>query len=1177
MATRQELEQAITILETNRDVLQDDVANTAVAALREKILALQVPAVVDLQQNTTVLVADLSGFTAMSELMDAEEVRDTINAVWHTLDSVIVAWGGRIDQHTGDGVVALFNITSSLSDCAERAVLAALDMHLELTLFNQKENQEMDVSASQHVRSDTNLRMRIGIHTGPVLFGKVGSSLQYTAVGDTITIAYQLERAAPVGGILISDDVFTQVQRHFETDAASPLLLTDSERQMPVYVVQREKRRARQDVNREKRPDEARFVGRSRELDHLQLALETSLETNSAQIVFVQGEAGIGKSRLRIEFEKLLAIQPVPMGLFKGTAMAELATAPYAALGSTLRNYFDIHRCSSPEVARAKLVNGIVDTLSDEDTHARERAHFIGHMIGFDFADSQYFKSFKDDVQRIRRYAFQDMSRFFQTVTTNNPTVLLMENMELADEGTINLLEHLVRKCADRPLLVVCLGRPSLLTAWPSSQFHLTVNPNIYSRLDLEPLAPIDSRHLITDRLRNIPRPPQRLIDLIAEAAAGNPFLIIELTEMLGEVGVINKSGKQWQIHMGPLNDLRGKLTLEWLLQKQLARLTPLERTVLDKAAVAGMIFWDAAVEELIFSEDSTITTRQVRTALQSLERQNLVFRRTTSTFPNAVEYRFRYNALQQATYMAQPQAQRQSRHAQYATWLNEQKAPSLPNLAATIAHHWQQADDKIEAASWYRQAAGQSQKNCMPATTTQYYRQALNMLPETADSAPLRIQLTEELGTTLRQQARFDKAIAVFTDMQAVALTIGDAAAAARALRHLPILHNFQGEHQAALDTARQAGNLTRTHQDAGDLAAALAAKGWAHAYLGDLTYAHKLGEEALAASSQISARWEMAYSQALLGTVNLLLGQFDRAQAATKKALTLFRESGDLFWEGLILAQSGRIAFAWHDYTTAVSHFEKSLQLAENNSDHYIAMNGLRQLSQIAQQQQAFEAAETYQQQALLWAEKSGNTLFRIEAAADLGRLYLAWQEMAETAAHPNEYLRQARLWIEYGWELAEQSPPSLPRNTIQIEMARLLLAEQTPIKALGLIKAVLAITREENFLRQGILARQTCAIVWRELGNIAAALPPAERTLVIDGQTYDIADCFNQSIEILTELNAAARLEKARSLFAWAVYELRWGNHQRGESLWQEAQAIFAQLGMTEEVARMEHFAV
>src|SRR5262245_54341892 len=169
MAERAQLEQAIAALEAQRALLGDAVVETALAPLRQQLAALDAQADAEQRKQITVLFADVSGFTAMSETMDAEEVRDTMNALWARLDSAITSRDGTIDKHIGDAVMALFGAPAAREDDPERAVRAALAMQEALGAFRQERQ--------------VGLAMRIGINTGPVLLGQVGTTAEYTAMG----------------------------------------------------------------------------------------------------------------------------------------------------------------------------------------------------------------------------------------------------------------------------------------------------------------------------------------------------------------------------------------------------------------------------------------------------------------------------------------------------------------------------------------------------------------------------------------------------------------------------------------------------------------------------------------------------------------------------------------------------------------------------------------------------------------------------------------------------------------------------------------------------------------------------------------------------------------------------------------------------------------------------------
>ncbi|NBD36339.1 MAG: adenylate/guanylate cyclase domain-containing protein, partial [Chloroflexi bacterium] len=207
MSERENLQKAIAALEAQRDTLGDAVVDTALAPLRQRLTAL------DGQQRkqATVLFADLAGFTALSETLDAEVVSDLINALWERIDGVIRNHGGAIDKHIGDAVMALWGVAETREDDPERAIRAALAMQAEIR----------DFVATRNLAS---LQMRVGINTGTVLLGAVGTTGEFSAIGDAVNVAARLEEAAPLGHVLISHDTYRHVRGIFEVQPQDALV-----------------------------------------------------------------------------------------------------------------------------------------------------------------------------------------------------------------------------------------------------------------------------------------------------------------------------------------------------------------------------------------------------------------------------------------------------------------------------------------------------------------------------------------------------------------------------------------------------------------------------------------------------------------------------------------------------------------------------------------------------------------------------------------------------------------------------------------------------------------------------------------------------------------------------------------------------------------------------------------
>ena len=201
MTETKKIEQTIAALEAQRSILGDAVVDTALAPMREKLAVLKAKNISTQRKQVTVLFADISGFTNISETLDAEVVTETLSALWESIDNAILAQGGAIDKHIGDAVMALWGRTKTREDDPERAIRAAIDIQDKLTKFRKQWN--------------ISLEMHIGINTGPVLSGEVRPG-EFIATGDTVNLASRIQEAAPVGEILITQDTYYHVRGIFD-------------------------------------------------------------------------------------------------------------------------------------------------------------------------------------------------------------------------------------------------------------------------------------------------------------------------------------------------------------------------------------------------------------------------------------------------------------------------------------------------------------------------------------------------------------------------------------------------------------------------------------------------------------------------------------------------------------------------------------------------------------------------------------------------------------------------------------------------------------------------------------------------------------------------------------------------------------------------------------------------
>ncbi len=244
--------------------------------------------------------------------------------------------------------------------------------------------------------------------------------------------------------------------------------------------------------------------------------------------------------------------------------------------------------------------------------------------------------------------------------------MIFLEDIHWADDSSLDLLDHLVAAVPDTRLLVVCLARPSLFERRPS----WGEGQEIHTQINLKPLSRRASRALVGEILQKARDVPTDLRDLIVEGAEGNPFYVEELIKMLIEDGVIVHGEEQWRVELERLAKVHVPPTLVGVLQARLDSLPPEEKMLLQRAAVVGRLFWDAAVVELKASEGSGLDKEEIASLLEAVRDRELIFRRERSAFAGAEEYIFKHALLRDVTYETVLLKLRRVYHRQVARWL---------------------------------------------------------------------------------------------------------------------------------------------------------------------------------------------------------------------------------------------------------------------------------------------------------------------------------------------------------------------------------------------------------------------------------------------------------------------------------------------------------------------------
>ncbi len=1011
----------------------------------------------------TILFTDVKGSTAMAETLDPEDVMEIMSGAFELLIEPIVRHEGTVARLMGDAVLAFFGAPLSHEDDAPRACLAALEIVAGVRQYAARLEQE---------RGLTGFNVRVGINTGLVVVGEVGSDLrvEYTAMGDAINLAARLEQNAPPGSVLISQDTYRHVHGLFDVVPQEPLAVKGKAEPVQTYVVERARPRAFRTGGRGVEGIETRMVGRQAEFERLQEALHTVVESGECRVVTVVGEAGVGKSRLLDEFDRWSELQPEDLYRFKGRVDREMRHQPYALLRSLFSFHCGIRESDPAGVVRDKLVQGLAAGYQVGEpatqTEVEMKAHIAGHLLGFDFSASPHLQAIGQDAQQLRDRGLIYIGDYLRAMATQRPLLVLLEDLHWADDSSLDAVERLAASLSlgaagAVPVLFLCAGRPSLYERRPDwgtrREFH--------RRLDLAPLSKGDSRHLVEEILQRVEEVPALLRDLVVSGAEGNPFFLEELIKMLIEEGVIHKGETAWSVEAERLSDLRVPPTLTGVLQARLDRLPFGQRQVLQQASVIGRLFWDLAVAHIAAAADTEPDSEEVARALAALQGREMVFPQATSAIEGAHEYLFKHALLREVTYEGVLKRVRRVYHGLVAEWMLAQAGEREGQHAGLLADHLALAGCSEEAVVYLRRAAEQAAAGYANAEAASYYSRALELAPadnaqeryglllkrekvydllgaqekRARDVAALEV-LAEALDTTQGLAGRSRRAEAALRRAAYESVTGGPAASIAAAQTAVCLAREAQdldreakgrnawaealrgqGEYEAARQQYEQALTLARECGARRVEAASLTGLGWVFWHQGFRYPAASTSrfEEALDLYRECGDRRGEAWALISLGVLCAGLGDLPQARVYHERALGLHREIGDRRGEVTPLSNIISVYCGEDDYARARASLEQALAISREVGVALGEAHSLASIGRTVAAQGYYALGEARCRQALPILRETGNRGYEGRALLTLGLIHYYQGDYAQARAFLEE---SQRLCRDYGWRWVE-----------------------------------------------------------------------------------------------------------------------------------------------------------
>jgi adenylate cyclase len=1006
----------------------------------------------------TVLFADLSGSTTLGERLDPEELRRILALFFSALAREIQRYGGTVDKYIGDAIMAVFGAPVAHEDDAERAISAAVAMQRAIGRLND----DLDLEQQPGMR----LALRIGINTGEVVAGLLAGDVQgaYTVVGDTVNTAQRFESAAPLGGILVSDSTRRLAEHAFTFDEIPALVFKGKSEPQPAFRVQG--RRA-DELEVPRTP----LVGRADELVRLLSALDASV-SGLGERVHIQGDAGIGKSRLVREFRAGLTPQIIQV---VGRCASFEVDTPYALVSRLLRHAFGI--TSGEDEAAARVAIERTFAAIDETPDNLETLLLID-VLGY--GERRTF-----DPESKQRVLLNVVRRLLVGNVEQAPLLVVAEDVHWIDTASCAVLAALAREAPTWRCMLLTTARTGWAAPWPTDI------------LQLEALDARGAQAVVEAAFGS--SVDQALAETILTRTGGNPFFIEEVVRGMRDSGDLFDRDGRLSLRAGSAPRLPA--TIQEVVAAHLDRLLPANRHVLQNAAVCGRIFWEPVLARLVSEEG-------LADSLTKLEHEGLILpqgilEQQTRTFRHAL--------FQEVAYQSQLQSQRRVTHAAIGEALEILYPERLDELINELAFHYGRSDNDAKALHWLVRAGDRARRLFANQEALRHYAAVLN---RSAHDSNARAVAHEGIGDIQRLAGNYSEAMASY-DQALAARSPLDVVARSHVHRKIGVVHQLLGATQLALQSFDNA-LADLPPEAARERALALNELSQVRWHQGRYDEAIQSLTEAVEHAERAGADDARADAYKQLGTVHVLKGDTAQGLHYYDYCRQLYEALGDLFGQANAYSNIGVVHRRAGRYEDALAAHARALEIRTRIDDPRGIADSRNNRAQVHSTRGDLEQAELDYAAALnLWDSIGyahgvaiartglGITLVQKgDVVAGRNHLVLALAEWEQLGSRT--YVSETQRYLAQAYQPADLDT-ALVWADRAVTSARELRArdqEGMALQVLGAIRlargelseAVAVLESSRDLLRE-TSERKELARTLAALGRVYARLPPAD----------------------------------------------------------------------------------
>lgn len=934
------------------------------------------------RKNVAIIFADVSGFTALSEKLDPEIVREIINDCFTYITAPVYELGGTIDKYIGDCVMVLFGAKISHIDDAKRAVLCTVKMNKLIKEFSDERIKPLGFD----------LQLSIGVHYGLVITGRVGNyyDMDYTVMGDTVNTAQRIQSSTPKSCIYVSDAVYKETQNDIEYSEPIAFSVKNKENPIVCYIPLR----IINSLSSSK--EQVPMVGRHDCLMELSRILESS-KHNANCVTGIIGPAGIGKSTL---VEGFLSLTKDDLKVIKMECNPEWTNSPYSLISMLLMSIMNINAGESLIVKQSRIISYISFILSKHDEEAVKRNYqFISFLMGLeidketrDIISSMDTKSIYTEITKQLILLFHEFENRFRAL-------ILIEDIHWADLKSVSLLKEIWTNS-------VSTGNGKNLYIYTSRNLPESFKELPQNNHSFIILTPLNKTNVI-DYIKlyiGCDEADSNFADYIYSFSGGNPLYMHELLRYIKKVPLyyISNNTVFLQKSMDKVPS-----SLQGLILSKLNYMSQGATEIAQAASIIGKDFPIAVINKLLH------TDVEAEEFLKEAVDSNIIYLKNTYTYSGRIErlYSFTHETEREAIYNSILNKKKVNYHRDTGRAIEILYSRNIESYNEVLGEHFENGNEFSKASEYYANAAQHYKNLFNTQEALAYFKKAYNCVTKQKQTDkeklyPLCVEIGElysilsdfknskyflnkalkltdnindrwyaelDLARIYKDQSKYKQAMDILNEIQKEMKPSNSLYGSLLFLKCS--IQRLTGQSQQALFNIRKAENILAKNKDYNNLAKVLNAAGVIYhttsdidcalkSYIKAYKYSEKVGDLqtlmkcaanmaiiyhiqgnlnnamkfftiAVDLSKKISHKQGYVTSSNNLGILYMNKGLFIKAKALFEEAAKISKETSTLFMQSASLSNLADIEYYLGDYKAAKKYAAQALDISKEIED--------------------------------------------------------------------------------------------------------------------------------------------------------------------------------------------------------------------------------------------------